>query len=170
MRAGTASSTASIAFRSSDVDRARTEGETEGFAKLVTDRAGALLGAAIVGADAGELIAECVLAIGKRMKVDEHFGSDSCLSDAFADHAARRGRASRRRGKGGTTAVDSPAFRTRRHVTASLGQSSAGRLACRRSAGSCRDTHCPPHRVDVTSGMPSPSSPRACNPALSSLT
>ena len=58
-------------FPFAQVDRARAEGETEGFAKLVTDRAGRLLGAAIVGADAGELIAECVLAIGKRMKVDD---------------------------------------------------------------------------------------------------
>ena len=54
-----------------DVDRARAEGETVGFAKLLTDRRGRLLGAAIVGADAGELIAECVLAIGKGMKADD---------------------------------------------------------------------------------------------------
>ncbi|HEX6136702.1 MAG TPA: FAD-dependent oxidoreductase [Casimicrobiaceae bacterium] len=58
-------------FPFDDVDRARAEGETEGFAKLVTDRRGRLLGAAIVGADAGELIAECVLALDKRMKVDD---------------------------------------------------------------------------------------------------
>ncbi len=58
-------------FPFDDVDRARAEGETEGFAKLVTDRRGRLLGAAIVGADAGELIAECVLAIGKQMSVDD---------------------------------------------------------------------------------------------------
>jgi pyruvate/2-oxoglutarate dehydrogenase complex dihydrolipoamide dehydrogenase (E3) component len=54
-----------------DVDRARAEGETEGFAKLVSDKRGHLLGAAIVGADAGELIAECVLAIDKGLKVDD---------------------------------------------------------------------------------------------------
>ncbi|MEO9163467.1 MAG: FAD-dependent oxidoreductase [Casimicrobiaceae bacterium] len=58
-------------FPFDDVDRARAEGETEGFAKLVTDRRGRLLGAAIVGADAGELIAECVLAIGKQMGVND---------------------------------------------------------------------------------------------------
>jgi pyruvate/2-oxoglutarate dehydrogenase complex dihydrolipoamide dehydrogenase (E3) component len=58
-------------FPFNDIDRARAEGETEGFAKLVTDRRGRLTGAAIVGADAGELIAECVLAIGKQMKVDD---------------------------------------------------------------------------------------------------
>ena len=58
-------------FPFGDVDRARAEGETVGFAKLLTDRRGRLLGAAIVGADAGELIAECVLAIGKGMKADD---------------------------------------------------------------------------------------------------
>jgi pyruvate/2-oxoglutarate dehydrogenase complex dihydrolipoamide dehydrogenase (E3) component len=58
-------------FPFADVDRARIEGETEGFAKLVTDRQGRLLGAAIVGADAGELIAECVLALGRKMKIDD---------------------------------------------------------------------------------------------------
>jgi pyruvate/2-oxoglutarate dehydrogenase complex dihydrolipoamide dehydrogenase (E3) component len=62
-------------FAFADVDRARAEGETEGFAKLVSDRQGHLLGAAIVGADAGELIAECVLALGKRMKVDDLAGA-----------------------------------------------------------------------------------------------
>jgi len=54
-------------FPFADVDRARAEDEIDGFAKLVTDRRGKLLGAAIVGAHAGELIAECVLAIGKGM-------------------------------------------------------------------------------------------------------
>lgn len=58
-------------FPFADVDRARTEGETEGFAKLVTEPRGRLLGAAIVGADAGELIAECVLAIGKGLKAED---------------------------------------------------------------------------------------------------
>jgi len=58
-------------FPFDDIDRARAEGETEGFAKLVTDRRGELLGAAIVGAYAGELIAECVLAIDKRMNIDD---------------------------------------------------------------------------------------------------
>jgi pyruvate/2-oxoglutarate dehydrogenase complex dihydrolipoamide dehydrogenase (E3) component len=54
-----------------DIHRARTEAETEGFAKLVTEPRGRLLGAAIVGADAGELIAECVLAIVNDMKAED---------------------------------------------------------------------------------------------------
>ena len=55
----------------SEIHRARIEGEAEGFAKLVTDPRGRLLGAAIVGADAGELIAECVLAINNGMKAED---------------------------------------------------------------------------------------------------
>jgi len=55
-------------FPFADIDRARAEGETEGMAKLVTATNGRLLGATIVGPHAGELIAECVLAIEHRMK------------------------------------------------------------------------------------------------------
>jgi pyruvate/2-oxoglutarate dehydrogenase complex dihydrolipoamide dehydrogenase (E3) component len=55
-------------FPFSDVDRARVDGETDGFTKLVIDPRGRLLGAAIVGADAGELITECVLALGLGLK------------------------------------------------------------------------------------------------------
>ena len=55
-------------FPFDDIDRARAEGETEGFAKIVTDPRGKLLGAAIVGPHAGELIAEYVLAMTKGMK------------------------------------------------------------------------------------------------------
>ena len=55
-------------FPFEDIDRARAEGETEGCAKLVTDPRGRILGAAIVGAHAGELIAEAVLAMNHRLK------------------------------------------------------------------------------------------------------
>ena len=48
-------------FAFDEIDRARAEDETEGFAKIVTTPKGRLLGAAIVGAHAGELIAEGVL-------------------------------------------------------------------------------------------------------------
>ncbi|MEO5766248.1 MAG: hypothetical protein ABIR52_13160 [Casimicrobiaceae bacterium] len=58
-------------FPFEDIDRARAEDEAEGFAKLVTDTRGRLLGAAIVGAHAGELIAECVLAMSKGLKVSD---------------------------------------------------------------------------------------------------
>ena len=58
-------------FAFEEIDRARAEGETEGFAKLVTDPKGRILGAAIVGPHAGELIAEYVLAITKGMKAGD---------------------------------------------------------------------------------------------------
>jgi pyruvate/2-oxoglutarate dehydrogenase complex dihydrolipoamide dehydrogenase (E3) component len=58
-------------FPFEEVDRARAEGETEGFAKLVTDPKGRLLGAGIVGAHAGELITECVLAITQGLKAGD---------------------------------------------------------------------------------------------------
>jgi pyruvate/2-oxoglutarate dehydrogenase complex dihydrolipoamide dehydrogenase (E3) component len=58
-------------FPFEDIDRARAEGETEGCAKLVTDPRGRILGAAIVGAHAGELIAEAVLAMNHRLKASD---------------------------------------------------------------------------------------------------
>ncbi|HVE50312.1 MAG TPA: FAD-dependent oxidoreductase [Casimicrobiaceae bacterium] len=51
-----------------DIDRARAEGECEGMAKLVTDPRGKLIGAAIVAPHAGELIAECALAMRHGLK------------------------------------------------------------------------------------------------------
>ena len=61
-------------FAFDDIDRARAEGETEGFAKIVTDPGGKLLGAAIVGPRAGELIAEYVLAVAKGMSASDLAG------------------------------------------------------------------------------------------------
>jgi pyruvate/2-oxoglutarate dehydrogenase complex dihydrolipoamide dehydrogenase (E3) component len=61
-------------FAFDDIDRARAEGETEGFAKIVTDPRGKVLGASIVGAHAGELIAEYVLAVAKGMNAKELTG------------------------------------------------------------------------------------------------
>ena len=61
-------------FAFDEIDRARAEGETEGFAKIVTDPRGKLLGATIVGAHAGELIAEYVLALAKGMNAKELTG------------------------------------------------------------------------------------------------
>ncbi len=50
-------------------DRAQTERRLDGQAKIVTDRRGKVLGASIVGANAGELIAPWVLAIQEGLKV-----------------------------------------------------------------------------------------------------
>ncbi len=54
-----------------DLDRARAEGETEGLAKIVTDPKGRILGAALVGAHAGEIIHEYLLAIAKGMRTSD---------------------------------------------------------------------------------------------------
>lgn len=48
-------------------DRARCDGEPDGFIKVVTDGDGTLLGATIVAARAGEMIAELALAIERRL-------------------------------------------------------------------------------------------------------
>lgn len=50
-------------------DRARAEGDTAGEAKLVLDRRGRLLGAAIVGTGAGDLIQPWVLAMTARLRL-----------------------------------------------------------------------------------------------------
>jgi len=62
-------------FAFDEIDRARAEGETEGFAKIVTSPKGKLLGAAIVGPHAGELIAEYVLALSKGMNAKDLTGA-----------------------------------------------------------------------------------------------
>ncbi|MEM7443659.1 MAG: FAD-dependent oxidoreductase [Pseudomonadota bacterium] len=50
-------------------DRALAEGETDGFAKIITTKRGRVLGATIVGAHAGELIHLWALAITQRLKI-----------------------------------------------------------------------------------------------------
>ncbi|MBI2906769.1 MAG: FAD-dependent oxidoreductase [Chloroflexi bacterium] len=53
------------------VDRARNEGETSGFLKLVYRRDGSLLGTTIVAAQAGEMIHEWIVAAQYGFKVDQ---------------------------------------------------------------------------------------------------
>lgn len=50
-------------------DRAQAERATEGHVKVVTDKAGRILGASIVGEHAGELIGMWALAISQKMKI-----------------------------------------------------------------------------------------------------
>ena len=50
-------------------DRAQAERVTEGFVKVITDKKGRILGAAIVGEHAGELIQMWSLAIAKKLKI-----------------------------------------------------------------------------------------------------
>lgn len=51
------------------VDRAQTENATEGFAKIITRSNGEILGGHIVGASAGELIHEIVLAMTHKLPI-----------------------------------------------------------------------------------------------------
>jgi pyruvate/2-oxoglutarate dehydrogenase complex dihydrolipoamide dehydrogenase (E3) component len=52
-----------------DNDRAQAERETHGHIKVITDRKGKILGATIVGANAGELIATWVLALSQELNI-----------------------------------------------------------------------------------------------------
>jgi pyruvate/2-oxoglutarate dehydrogenase complex dihydrolipoamide dehydrogenase (E3) component len=52
-----------------DNDRAQTEGATRGHIKVITDQRGRVLGATIVGAQAGELITTWSLAIAQKLNV-----------------------------------------------------------------------------------------------------
>ncbi len=66
-------------------DRAQAERRTEGLVKLIADRKGRILGASIVGAHAGELIAFWALAIGKKMTLRDiagHVAPYPTLSEA----------------------------------------------------------------------------------------
>ncbi|MUL38433.1 dihydrolipoyl dehydrogenase family protein [Gloeocapsopsis dulcis] len=52
-----------------EVDRAQAEAATQGFAKIITKRNGEIIGAHIVGASAGELIHEIILAMSHKLKI-----------------------------------------------------------------------------------------------------
>jgi len=58
-------------FPFKDIDRAQAEDEIEGFAKIITDPKGRLLGAALAGPHAGELIHEYTLALAQRLKASD---------------------------------------------------------------------------------------------------
>jgi pyruvate/2-oxoglutarate dehydrogenase complex dihydrolipoamide dehydrogenase (E3) component len=55
-------------------DRALTERATKGHIKVITDRRGDILGASIVGAEAGETIAAWTLAIGQKLNIEAFAG------------------------------------------------------------------------------------------------
>jgi pyruvate/2-oxoglutarate dehydrogenase complex dihydrolipoamide dehydrogenase (E3) component len=56
------------------VDRARTEGDTSGFMKLVHKKDGTLLGTTIVAARAGEVLHEWIVALERGLKVGDLAG------------------------------------------------------------------------------------------------
>ena len=86
-------------FKLDEIDRARAEGETEGFAKLVAAPNGKLLGAAIVAPHAGELIAECALVMNRGLKVGDLSGT----IHAYPTFAMLTRRAADQRRKDGLT-------------------------------------------------------------------
>jgi pyruvate/2-oxoglutarate dehydrogenase complex dihydrolipoamide dehydrogenase (E3) component len=86
-------------FPLDDIDRARAEGETEGFAKILTSPRGKILGAAIVSPHAGELIAECALAMNQGLKA----GDLSATIHAYPTLAMVTRRAADQRQKEGLT-------------------------------------------------------------------
>ena len=61
-------------FPFQDIDRAQADGTVEGLAKIITNPKGKLLGAALAGPHAGELIHEYVLALAKGMKAADLSG------------------------------------------------------------------------------------------------
>jgi pyruvate/2-oxoglutarate dehydrogenase complex dihydrolipoamide dehydrogenase (E3) component len=71
-----------------DLDRAITAGRTAGFAKLIGDSRGRLVGATIVGQSAGESIGEMALRISKGQSIDS-ISSDVHAYPTFAEGAAR---------------------------------------------------------------------------------
>jgi len=91
-----------------DNDRAQTEGDTRGFGKLVTDRKGRILGAAIVGAHAGDLIQPFVLAMSAKVKL-------SALASYMAPYPTRGEIVKRLAGQWYSPILFSP--RTRRLVS-----------------------------------------------------
>lgn len=57
-----------------DVDRAVTEGETDGFTRLAVDSSGRVRGATIVGPRAGETLGEAALAVARGMRTRDLAG------------------------------------------------------------------------------------------------
>jgi pyruvate/2-oxoglutarate dehydrogenase complex dihydrolipoamide dehydrogenase (E3) component len=54
-----------------DNDRAQCERQTEGFIKVITKKDGTVLGATIVGPEAGELLQLWIVAIAKEMRIGD---------------------------------------------------------------------------------------------------
>jgi dihydrolipoamide dehydrogenase len=81
--------------------RARTLGATEGFVKVVADRAGTVLGVHIVGPDASDLISAGVLAVEGALHVDDIVGAvhpHPTLGESLHEAAVATGRRLARQG------------------------------------------------------------------------
>jgi len=64
-----------VEHRHIHVDRAVTEDDVTGFARLAVDRKGRIVGATLVGPRAGETLAEVTLAVRKRMRTRDLVGT-----------------------------------------------------------------------------------------------
>ena len=64
-----------------DIDRARIDGRTEGFAKVVASPSGKILGATILGAQASLVLQQLVLAIDDGARSERSCRDDPDLSD-----------------------------------------------------------------------------------------
>src|SRR5260370_27605222 len=56
------------------VDRAVCENDTSGFMKIITKKDGAIVGATVVAARAGETIVELIIAMKEKLKIKELAG------------------------------------------------------------------------------------------------
>jgi len=88
-----------------EVDRAVVEGDTAGFARLVIDGKGRVVGATLVGPRAGESLSELVLAVRQGLRTRDLAGAthpyptyaDGAWNAAIADVRARLGQPAARR-------------------------------------------------------------------------
>jgi len=81
----------------SEIDRAKIDGRTDGFAKVVATPSGKVLGATVVGEEASLIIQEFVLAIEKGLSLGD-IASATAIYPSYAEvarHLANRHRAAR---------------------------------------------------------------------------
>jgi pyruvate/2-oxoglutarate dehydrogenase complex dihydrolipoamide dehydrogenase (E3) component len=71
-----------------DVDRARIDGRTDGFAKVVATPAGKILGATVVGEDASMIVHELSLAIAKNLSLGD-LGAPVAIYPTYAEVLSR---------------------------------------------------------------------------------
>ena len=70
-RASLGSDVVTCRWPMAQVDRARADGNTAGFVKLIHRRNGTLLGATVVAARAGDMIHEWIVALNNGLKVQD---------------------------------------------------------------------------------------------------
>jgi pyruvate/2-oxoglutarate dehydrogenase complex dihydrolipoamide dehydrogenase (E3) component len=102
-----------VTRRHEDVDRAVTDGRTDGFTRLVLDGRRRIIGATVVGPRAGESLGELTLAVRRRLSTGDVSGtihayptySDGVWNAAIADTRDRLGSPAVRRATSALTAL-----------------------------------------------------------------